>query len=302
MSGVLLVDGNNILTRAVHAAKHAHMSVDGVNTGSLLIFINMLSRHIREEQPDSVVVCWDGGRSVYRTTLYPGYKAARKERPDEEDEDRPFGQAKEFLTLAGIHHVERAGWEADDLIACYWRSIRPVDERIVILSADKDLLQMVGHNCEQVRPTTPPNPTDRWDAEKVFDKYGVQPGNLSKAMAMIGDISDGVPGIKGIGPVKAAKLVNERSWEELLATRGYENLDLWHRLIDLRSISFHALGLSLQQPPPFRPTGPTSMLYIDLSHFLDRYALESVKTRLLTGGLWSEQEVAGVGAAADDQG
>lgn len=286
---VLLVDGNNLLARAVFAAKHARMSVDGVNTGALLIFVNMLARHIREEHPDSVVVCWDGGRSVYRTGLYPDYKASRGEKPIEEERDEPFGQAKEFLTLAGIHHVERTGWEADDLIACYWRTIRPTDTRLVILSGDKDLLQLVGDHCEQVRPVTPPNPTDRWDLARVREKYGVVPADLSKAMAFIGDISDGVPGIKGIGPKKAAKLVTERDWLSLLDE--YDGLDLWHRLIDLRSIPFTTLGLSLQQPPPFHPTGPTSITYIDLAQFLDRYRLESVKTRLLTGSLWASDNI-----------
>jgi 5'-3' exonuclease len=265
------------------------MSADGVPTGALLIFINLIARHIREEQPDSVVVCWDGGKSEYRRGLYPAYKANRGEHEGPDEPERPFDMAKRFLSLAGIHHVERRGWEADDLIACYWRTIRPIDTKIVILSSDKDLLQLlIQGNVTQVRPATPPNPTDRWDAARVEEHYGVKPVDLSKAMAMIGDTSDGIPGIKGIGPVKAAKLLATTTWEGLLVTQGFEQLDLWHQLIDLRDVPFRSLGLVLAQPPRFEPTWAGSVAYGELTSFLDSYQMESIKTRLLTGSLWHE--------------
>lgn len=138
---VLLCDGNNMLMRSIHAMQRpgqARLSADGVATGPLLVFVNMLSKHIREEKPDKVVVAWDGGKSEHRVALDPDYKGQRTPSPDfEEFKEGAFGLAKEFLSLANVHHIEVRGYEADDVIAYYWRHHRPLDDRLVILSSDK---------------------------------------------------------------------------------------------------------------------------------------------------------------------
>lgn len=293
---VLLVDANNLLLRAVHATHNRNVRLtahDGTPTAALYVFINMLSRHVREEQPKKVVVCWDGGVSAYRTTLYPDYKAARRERPEEDEPEKPFAQAKEFLTLAGLHHVERAGWEADDLIACYWRTIRPIDTHITILSSDKDLLQLLGPNCVQVRVSAKP-PTDRWDRDRVLAEFGCEPSQLALAMALAGDPGDGVPGIRGFGMKTAVKALAARKWqlEEVMADRPEEQqqmANLCYRLVDLRNIPYAMQGLRLAQPPTFVPTTPASMEWTDLLAFLDRYDLASVTSRLTDGVLWDDR-------------
>lgn len=291
---VMLIDGNNILLRAVHAV-HGRVrltSHDGTPTAALHVFISMLSRHIREEQPRRVVVCWDGGVCNYRTTLYPDYKAARRERPEEDEPNKPFAQAKEFLTLAGIHHVERAGWEADDLIACYWRTIKPCDTPLVILSSDKDLFQLLDINAVQVRVSAKP-PTDRWTRDRVIEEFGCEPSQLALAMALAGDPGDGVPGLRGFGMKTAVKALRTHNWhlDDVLASRSEEERqigNICYRLVDLRNVPYTSQGLVLAQPPEFRPTTPVSMEWPDLLAFLERYDLATTRNRLIEGTLWSD--------------
>lgn len=135
----LLVDGNNVAMRAVHAMGRSDLAADGVPTGPLMVAINSLSRHIREEAPDRAVVVWDRGPSEFRTALYPAYKANRPAVPDfafDETKRSTFGLIREFLALCGIHQIDRPGYEADDLIA-YYCSVAPREEQVVILSSDK---------------------------------------------------------------------------------------------------------------------------------------------------------------------
>jgi 5'-3' exonuclease len=290
----LLVDGNNVLVRAVKAAEGSRLTLatsDGIPTAALLIFINTLSRHVREESPDRMVVAWDGGRSTYRSDLYPAYKANRAERTPEEDEHRPFGLAKEFLSLAGIHHIERAGWEADDLIAAHWSKTAP-DDRVVILSSDKDLLQLVDANTQQVRVSSAP-PTHRWDVARVQEQMGCHPRFLAQLMALTGDVGDNVPGVRGVGPKKGVRFLEAAGWDAVEAVRhlGPEAValaDLSRSLVDLR-LPYESLGLRVGPAPVFAPTNPTNVLYGPLLAFLDRYQMASLRTRLVEGSLWSER-------------
>lgn len=278
----------------MHAMKGSGLHVGGVPTGALLVFINTLSRHIREEKPDKVVVCWDGGRSEFRVALDPGYKAHRLDGSSEfeEDKDTAFGLAKHFLTLANVHHVQRRGWEADDLIAWYWRHHRPLDDKLVILSSDKDFLQLlVPGQVEQVRMSSSGTPTDRWDHERVVADLGCEPRHLVDAMALAGDASDGVPGVPRYGMKTAVKTLRRYEWSldkalhfEDRLTEHRDRVLLNHKLIDLRSVPS---GLDLAPLPAFIPTLPADALFPGLLDFVERLRMESVKGRLYDGSLWT---------------
>lgn len=292
----MLLDGNNLLMRAVFAAERVPLSADGIPTAALLIFVNLLSRHIKEEDPSHVVLCWDGGRSAFRLQMYPDYKANRGPSADHPDDRGPFSQAKEFLSLAGIHHVERTGWEADDLIACYWQNARREhpEAEVVILSGDKDMLQLLDSKTTQVRPVSQP-PTDRWDAARVFSHYGLPAEDLSKIMALIGDTSDNVPGVRGLGPKKSLKILVEANFDlgDAMAGRSEEDKAMAHLsylLIDLRSMSYARHGLVLAAPPTFAPSSYESTLAIPLLRYLERYLLESIRVRLAAQTLWHEPQ------------
>lgn len=291
----LLVDGNNLLKRSEFAALGKHVDLsnrEGIPTAALMIFVNMVSRYVREVQPDNMVVCWDGGRSTFRTALSADYKAERKDKPEIEEETTPFGQAKEFLTLAGIHHCEQPGVEADDLIAAYWRGKQSTD-RVYILSGDKDFLQLLDGWTEQIRPGGGVN--ERWTTNRVRTELGCKPEHLPIVMALTGDATDGVIGVPGFGTKTAVKVLSKHDWSLDALLRCDQHPKLVgqdanvHRnlaLVDLRSPQ---PGIAVPPVPRFTPTSTISVVYPALEQFLTRYQLASVHQRLASGSLWRDE-------------
>lgn len=304
MSTAMLVDGNNLLVRAVHAAQSARLSSDGVNTGPLMIFINSLAKHIRIERPSSLLVAWDhpGGEN-WRKLIYPEYKAQRKIGASDstrELRETNFALAKEFLAAAGVAQVSHLGFEADDLIGSAWHDIMPAQaDRIMILSSDSDFMQLIGDNpfgvpTEQVRLSSGSGAsraeTDRWDATRVCTglKEGPvpHPGVLTALKALQGDVSDNVAGLKGIGPKRAHKLMADHDWkvENVIAARpeDEEAIRLNLRLVDLR------LPRLPVRVPRWDPTGPTSLAFPALMEFLQRYQMRVLLGQLMRGSLWAD--------------
>lgn len=295
---LLLVDGSNVAMRAIHAMSRSGLSVGEVPTGPLVAFIGTIGRHIREEKPDRVVVCWDGGKSEARLAIDPNYKGQRNPAPEFEDyKDSAYDLMKRFLALANIHHVGVRGWEADDLIAYYWRHHRPLDDRVVILSSDKDFLQLltVGQ-VEQVRLGSHDTPTDRWTAQRVREEMGCHPCDLVNAMALAGDSSDNIPGIPRFGMKTAIKVLGKHEWDldsairyDERLTEHRERIETNRKLVDLRQQSL--AGLDLPPAPPFDPTKPGDLMFADLLGFLTRFKMERVKSALYMGTLWKDAPV-----------
>lgn len=298
MSSTLIVDGTNLLVRSQHAMMGQTLSVevDGieVNTGPVHAFINMLAKYVRQVDPTHMVVCWDGGRSSFRTALYPEYKGDRSERGEEDG--IMFTLAKEFLSLAGIHHVTMDGVEADDLVAGYWRRHRLQD--VTILSGDKDFLQLVdeypGFKTVQIRPGVEP---EVWDHSVVKEKMGCPPWAVPAVMALTGDKGDGVPGVRGIGQKTAVKLLEAYDWnlEKLIASEEKkvdgqaDIIRLSHRLVDLRSSSEAGqVGFA----PPFNPTRAHNISWRPLLDWCHRYEMSTLAERLLNGVLWPDYKLA----------
>lgn len=292
----LVIDAPNLVMRSVHALAHARVRLvhDQVNTGPLMVTISTLSRYIREVAPDRVVVCWDGGRSAHRTALDPAYKANRADLPTEAQrmKEDAFEQVREFLSVAGIHQVQRRGYEADDLIAAYWRQRQP-EEEIVILSSDKDLLQLLGPYVRQIRLSSGGAPTDYWDAERVRTDLGIEPEHLAKAMALSGDDSDNIPGVPRFGLKTAVKHLAKHGYdldaidhEAVVQHRDRVRLNL--ALVDLRA---PLTQIALGPVPSFRPTTLADASFGDLVAFLNRYQLRSIAERLYAGQLWYTEEM-----------
>jgi DNA polymerase-1 len=285
---ILLLDANNLWMRSFFATQHEAMTADGESTAAMVVFTNTLTRHLREEMPERVVVCWDGGGSDYRTRLLPSYKANRKEKQEGGRVARERQQVKEFLALSNIFQVERPGIEADDLIAKYWHD---AEEDVLIVSEDKDFLQLAGHNpqlhpCAVLRSTG-----ERWGPERVKEKTGVWPDRLPSVMALTGDTSDNVIGVPGIGPVRAVQLLEEAGWS-LQAIEDPRVREMLPQVLTNRvlvNLRLPIPGLELPPPPYFAPTRSTSALYPDLVTFLDRYQLKGLTARLLTATLWDDE-------------
>lgn len=284
---LLLIDGSNLWARAWYATRNESMTADGESTAALVVFANTLSRHIREEKPDRVVVCWDGGGSAYRLRLLPSYKANRRAKHSALRTGRD--QVHEFLALAGVAQVERSGVEADDLISRYWYD---AEEKIVLVSEDKDFLQLAswnpqGYDCEVLRSTG-----ERWNRFTVQEKLGASPEHLPLVMALTGDDSDNILGVPGIGPKKAVALLEEAGWtlesiEHPAVAQMLPQVLLNRVLVNLR---VPIPGLLIPPPPPFRPTGSHSSVYAEFVGFLERYRLKGLLSRLYNGSLWTEDE------------
>ncbi len=280
----LLVDGNNLLVRAICAMERIPLSEGGVSTGPLLVFVNMLSRYIKETEPDYVVVAWDGGRSTHRTAIFPDYKISRGDHDD--SRDAHFALAKEFLSLCNIHHVRVDGVEADDLIAAFCQKLRGLK---VILSGDKDFLQLLDENTTQIRPT---GGEELWTHFRVEEELGCKPEKLPLVMALTGDSSDGVPGVPRVGPKTACKLLKKYDWNMALLLNADEPILRGHRELVVRNIQLVDLlspvtwTLPAVQPPRFAPTDPSGILLRELLEFFARYKLNSIRDRFIAGQLW----------------
>jgi DNA polymerase-1 len=293
----LLIDGNNILFRAVEATRNAAMrSADGTSTSALVVTVKTIARYVRQYQPYRVAVLWDPPGSTvpnWRKVLYPAYKANRPAASDNYRTDTRI-LVSTFLTLAGLPQLSVPGQEADDLIAAYWRRD---PGKVVILSNDKDLLQLVGPTplggfCHQVRVSSADTPTDFWSLEHVESHFGCTPAQLPYVLALAGDQSDNIPGVPNIGPKFAVKHMAAAGWVlDAVTHQGIkdhrEQVDLYLQLVDLRRPPADAAMQSLPTLAAFRPTGPApDDAWRGLWEFLDTFQLRQFQRQLLAGELW----------------
>ncbi|MFE6000326.1 5'-3' exonuclease H3TH domain-containing protein [Streptomyces sp. NPDC056454] len=291
MQPTLLIDGNNVLVRAVEATRRVAMnSPTGVDTSALVSTVATISRHIREEKPGRVVVLWDGGADGWRKKIYPQYKANR---PQATDTYRSHSRAlvREFFDLAGIPQQIQADYEADDLIAAHWRAS---DEPLIILSNDKDMLQLAGYTprgqaCGQIRLSSSDTPTDRWNADRVTEHFGCTPEQLPLVLALAGDPSDNVPGVPGIGPKFAVKHLAAARWDlDAVTHQGIRehmaDVAVYRELVDLRN---NGMQPRVPRIPLFLPfvQGPDPA-WRNLHAFCERHGLRQIAAKLSVGHLW----------------
>jgi DNA polymerase I len=217
---VFLVDGSSYIFRAYHALPPLTRKSDGLQVNAVLGFCNMLWKLMRdmkpEEQPTHLAVVFDKSERTFRTEMYPDYKAHR---PDPPDDLRPqFPLIREAVRAFDIPCLEQGGFEADDLIATYVRQARDAGAVATIVSSDKDLMQLVTDGVVMFDSMR-----DRWiGIPEVIEKFGVPPEKVIEVQALIGDSTDNVPGVPGIGVKTAAQLIGEYGDLETLLTRAGE--------------------------------------------------------------------------------
>jgi DNA polymerase-1 len=204
---ILIVDGTNTLYRAFFAIPGLR-APDGTPTNAVYGFVGTLQKVIREEQPDCVVAVFDARGKTFRDELYPAYKATRDAQPEDLSVQIPI--VREIVEALSIPILEVPGYEADDVIATLVERA-PAASRIAILSTDKDLMQLVSE-----RVTLLDGVKDRrYGPAEVEARLGVPPERVLDLRALVGDPSDNLPGVKGIGEKGAARLIAE--WGSLEA-------------------------------------------------------------------------------------
>ncbi|WOO41881.1 5'-3' exonuclease [Rubellicoccus peritrichatus] len=205
MSKILLLDGFNLAFRSYYGLPDLTRS-DGFPTGAIHGWVKTLWKLEDMESPDLVVVFFDEGGSDRHQELLPDYKANRDEMPEALSQQLPY--LRQVAELIGFPVVSREGVEADDLIASAARRFTEAGDNVVIVSADKDLGQCVGQSISQLLPAPTANPRLGWrrlDSAGVEKKFGVPPAQVPDYLALVGDVSDNIPGIQGVGPKTATK-------------------------------------------------------------------------------------------------
>jgi len=205
MSRWLLIDGFNLVYRCFFATPILTRS-DGLPTNALHGWIKSLWRLLDQEKPDYTVVFFDLGGSQDRLTLHPEYKAQRLEMPAELVPQIPL--VKNITRMLGLAAVEQYGVESDDLLASCAMAQALEGNDVLIVSSDKDFAQIIGPKIRMLLPPPSAQPKLGWrfmDEAGVRDKFGVPPSKIVDYLALIGDTSDNIPGLSGVGPKTAIK-------------------------------------------------------------------------------------------------
>lgn len=204
MNKLLLIDGNNLFHRAYHALPPLS-SKDGQNSNAVFGFSNMIIKAIGEVEPAYIACAFDTKAPTFRHVEFEAYKAQRVAPPPDLYPQLP--KVKSVLDAFGIKYFEKAGYEADDLLASVaMQSLEKVDQ-VIILSGDRDLLQLVDGKIKVQAPGWNLKETTLYGSVKVKEKYGVTPQQMIDWKALTGDPSDNIPGIAGIGPKTASDLI-----------------------------------------------------------------------------------------------
>ncbi|HET7333743.1 MAG TPA: DNA polymerase I [Rhizomicrobium sp.] len=218
---VYLIDGSGYLFRAYHALPPLSRKSDGLPTGAVSGFCNMLWKLLEDtkagDAPTHLAVIFDAGRFTFRNDIYPEYKANRDEPP--EDLVPQFPLVREATRAFGVPAIELVNYEADDLIATYTRLAREAGARVTIVSSDKDLMQLVDDGVVELLDTMK---NRRIDDAGVMEKFGVPPNRVVDVQALAGDSTDNIPGVRGIGVKTAAELINTYGDLETLLARAGE--------------------------------------------------------------------------------
>jgi DNA polymerase-1 len=265
MSKWLLIDGFNLAYRCFHAIPELTRA-DGFPTNALHGWVKSIWMLQGQERPESTLVFFDLGESKDRLALHAEYKAQREEMPESLAKQIPY--LKQLTTAMGCMKIEEDGVESDDLLAAEAVALAKAGHEVLIVSSDKDFAQIVNDRIKIMLPPPSANPKIGWrmmDAVGVNEKFGVPPEKIADYLAIVGDTSDNIPGIDGVGPKTASKwLADHGNLEGVIAHAAELKPDRFREVVAAsveklrRNLKLTTLNLSL--PPvamsasiPFHP-------------------------------------------------
>ncbi|MEE1244364.1 MAG: DNA polymerase I [Acutalibacteraceae bacterium] len=217
---LLAIDGNSLINRAFYGIKLL-TTKDGRYTNAVYGFINILHRLLELENPEGVAVAFDLKKPTFRHLKYSQYKAGRKGMPEELKSQMPI--LKEWLTLAGYTCVECEGYEADDILGTLAYSLEQSGDECVISTGDRDSLQLISDKTRVLLAATKMGKPEiiNYDKQALFEKYGLTPPEMIELKALMGDSSDNIPGVAGVGEKTATDLISRFHSIDYI----YENLE-----------------------------------------------------------------------------
>ncbi|MBU1108653.1 MAG: DNA polymerase I [Candidatus Riflebacteria bacterium] len=283
MANCLLIDGNNIVFRAYYAFQNQRLKTsDGQQTGALYGFLRMMLKMLKDRQPDLVAVAFDTSRDTFRRRLYPEYKAKRKPTPPDLLEQLPL--AHKAIAALNIRILARDDYEADDLIGSAAKSLAKM-HKVTVVTGDRDLLQLIDDNVIVELCQKGVSDTREVDTAEFNREYGFDPIGIIELKALMGDSSDNIPGVKGIGEKKGLALIQQfRTIKNLYdSLESVDNEKLRQKLIDDREMAMLSHDLAtircdlhvLNSPEEFR-WNPDNLNSDSFTDFLSRYEFGSL--------------------------
>jgi len=242
---IYLIDGSSYLYRAFFSTPREFTSSKGVPTRAVYVITNMLLKILKEKSPEFIAMTWDAKGPTFRHELYKEYKANRPPMPEDLSTQVPY--VRRLVDALGLPQLEVQGFEADDIIATLAKYFgEKLGKKVVIVSGDKDLMQLISKNVVIWDPMK----DETTDLKLFSERYGIEPSQFKDVLSLAGDTSDNIPGVPGIGPKTAVKLVTEYQSVENLLERldslkkgrlkerlleAKEKLPLWKKLTSLDS-------------------------------------------------------------------
>ena len=215
---MILIDGSSIAYRAFYGLPLLN-NKKGIHTNAILGFAMMLLKVIEMENPTHIAVCFDAGKVTFRHEKFADYKGGRQKTPPELSEQFPF--IRDLIAAMGVHHIELEQYEADDLIGTYAKIAESKGEQVKIISGDRDLLQLVSNQTVVALTKKGVTEMEEYTPATLMDKYGLHPNQIIDMKGLMGDSSDNIPGVPGVGEKTALKLLHAYQTIEGI----YENLD-----------------------------------------------------------------------------
>lgn len=215
MEKLILIDGNSIIYRAFFAMPPLTNS-NGQHTNAVYGFTNMLLRLIQEQKPSHILVAFDAGKQTFRHEGYKDYKGGREKTPPELSEQFPL--LRELLDGFGIAHFESEGFEADDIIGAVSKRAEDEGQQVLVVTGDKDMLQLVSDRVKVALTRKGVTEVEPYGYAEIEERYGLKPEQITDLKGLMGDASDNIPGVPGIGEKTALKLLHQYGTvEEVLA-------------------------------------------------------------------------------------
>ena len=236
MKKMLVIDGNSIVNRAFYGIRPL-TTKEGLHTNAIYGFVNILLKNLQSLSPDYAAVAFDLKAPTFRHKEYAEYKAGRHAMPDELKMQMPY--AKKVASALGFAVLEKEGYEADDILGTLANMGEQNSVEVYVLTGDRDSLQLISDTTKVLLSGN--TDTVTFDREKFFEKYTIQPEQFVDLKALMGDSSDNIPGVAGVGEKTAIKLIAaEGSLEKLY--EGIENKDisasLKQKLITSKDMAF----------------------------------------------------------------
>jgi DNA polymerase-1 len=231
MKSLLLIDAHAMIHRAYHALPATLTSKDGTPTNAIYGFFLIIQKVISDFQPSHVAICFDTPARTFRKDLFKEYQSKRPAMENTLSVQIPV--IKELLALGGIECYEKPGFEADDVIGTLAEQYKPEFDRVLILTGDRDLLQLVDKKVFVITPKFGVANFNLFTPEEVLTKFGVTPEHIPDYKALVGDSSDNYNTAKGIGPKTALKLLGQfNTIEKLVANTDKIENEKWRAILE----------------------------------------------------------------------